>query len=1042
MKTNLINNRQIRVFISSTFQDMQDERDHLMQRTFPMLRKLAAERDVTLTELDLRWGITVEEAKSGKVVEICLREIENSIPFFIGIIGNRYGWVPEKSDLGGSVTERFPDVNKFIEQHLSVTEMEMQFGVLAREEDMHAYFYIKEQEEEPDKEDYPEMLNRLKQEVYKSKYPSSEYKSPEDLAQQVEEAFINLLDTLFPESNLSELEKERIGQRSFMNQLCLNYIPDDKNFQVLDDWLQDWNQHQMVVTGASGLGKSALIANWLKQKLSDNSCEYNIIYHFTGNGGSESNSEHITKAIANEIKDIYGWEYDNSETEVKLEDLFVRVSAEGNKPLLIVIDAINQIVDVDNTKLLNWLPIPTKGIKILFSTLEDDRTMEVFKYRKYPIFTLQPIDIESRSQLVRSYLKLYAKSLTEKQVERIVSDSQCENTLVLKTLLDELINFGIYEKLDERIDYYLAAETIDDFYQALIASYENDYREYGDYFIKHILSLILLSRDGLKEDEIIKITRVKPVYWSQFYCSFISHFTLKNGYLRFSHNYIAEAIYKRFINNKEWVNKCRKEIISNHIGKDTRHSIEELLYQYFAIEEFSSMHSILLNLKLFRSYFKLHPYELGRYWSRLVDEGYSVSEYLFIEDDTISTMHKRNCYVDLCAFSQEIIVDFELAIKFAHKALEISSKETDEHNKKISEANLYNILGGIYSDLYNLQEAINYNEKALEIQKSIIPIDKHELSVSYGNLGLEYLKIKDIDKGLEYCKLALKLKKEVYGDSHPMLASAYNNLGLAYKNKNNFEYALINFQKAIDIQLTNYGEEHKDIAIYYNNMSHLYGELKGQFDKSIEYALKVMDVREKTTGKKTPEYANAIHDVGYIYGELGDLNKKLEYTLKALEIGKSIWGEKHPYIGIYYSNLSSVYAELKNYEDAIHYQEIAQGIRLSTNYWKQTDIAYYFKLIGIYYRYIKQYDLSIRNCKKSIEIYSAEMGHDSQNVAYCYNSIAITLQEKGDLISSLDYFNKAYIIRQKILPEGHSDLLKSKEYINNITKEIKNHGTK
>ena len=79
--SNLIDNRQIRIFISSTFRDMQDERDYLMKRTFPKLRKLAAERDVTLTELDLRWGITEEESKSGKVVEICLREIENSIPF-------------------------------------------------------------------------------------------------------------------------------------------------------------------------------------------------------------------------------------------------------------------------------------------------------------------------------------------------------------------------------------------------------------------------------------------------------------------------------------------------------------------------------------------------------------------------------------------------------------------------------------------------------------------------------------------------------------------------------------------------------------------------------------------------------------------------------------------------------------------------------------------------------------------------------------------------------------------------------------------------
>jgi len=42
-----------------------------------------------LTELDLRWGITGGKSKSGKVMDICFREIENSIPFFIGIVGNR-----------------------------------------------------------------------------------------------------------------------------------------------------------------------------------------------------------------------------------------------------------------------------------------------------------------------------------------------------------------------------------------------------------------------------------------------------------------------------------------------------------------------------------------------------------------------------------------------------------------------------------------------------------------------------------------------------------------------------------------------------------------------------------------------------------------------------------------------------------------------------------------------------------------------------------------------------------------------------------------
>ena len=616
--SNLIENRHIRVFISSTFQDMHDERDYLMKRTFPKLRKLAAERDVTLTELDLRWGITEEEAKSGRVVEVCLREIENSIPFFIGIIGNRYGWVPSRKDLGESVIERFPEVNKYVEQHLSVTEMEMQFAVLNRDEDMYAYFYIKEQDENQEGEDYPEMLNRLKQEVRQSKYPSYGYTSPEDLANQVEAAFVNLLDALFPEGNISQEEKERIGQRSFMNQLCQNYIKDESNFEVLDTWLAKEDCSQFVVTGASGLGKSALIANWLKAKLSDNNCEYNIIYHFTGNGGSESSSDCIIKSIANEIKRIYEWKDNEFETETKLEDLFVRVSAKGDKPLLIVIDAINQIVDVDNAKLLNWLPFPTKGIKILFSTLEDDRTMEVFKNRSYPIFTLKPLDIGRRSQMVRSYLKLYAKSLTEQQVERIVTNAQCENTLVLKTLLDELINFGIYEKLDERIDYYLATESIDEFYQTLLASYEEEYQEYDTDFVKNTLSLIAVSQNGLSEEEIISIVKIKPLEWSQFYCSFLRHFVCKYGLISFSHNYISRAISYRYLNDEIFQVKCRKDILSYFEESKLFRAWNELAYQYKKCRYYDNLWSLFSNADVMSNFLRKDTSELWMYWQDII----------------------------------------------------------------------------------------------------------------------------------------------------------------------------------------------------------------------------------------------------------------------------------------------------------------------------------------------------------------------------------------------------------------------------------------
>ena len=98
--------RQIRVFISSTFRDMQAERDHLVKFIFPQLRKLCESRGVTWGEVDLRWGVTDEQAADGKVLPICLEEIKRCRPYFIGLLGERYGWIPEV--LPADLVEREP----------------------------------------------------------------------------------------------------------------------------------------------------------------------------------------------------------------------------------------------------------------------------------------------------------------------------------------------------------------------------------------------------------------------------------------------------------------------------------------------------------------------------------------------------------------------------------------------------------------------------------------------------------------------------------------------------------------------------------------------------------------------------------------------------------------------------------------------------------------------------------------------------------------------------------------------------------------------
>ena len=141
--------RQLCIFISSTFVDMNKERDAL-QRIFPAIEKMCKSRGVDFVPLDLRWGITEETAKEGRVVETCLREIDDSRPFFIGIVGNRYGWSPSESDLGAfadDLKRKYPWIENAIKNGMSITEMEMQHAILMRSDEenvkMNATFYLR-----------------------------------------------------------------------------------------------------------------------------------------------------------------------------------------------------------------------------------------------------------------------------------------------------------------------------------------------------------------------------------------------------------------------------------------------------------------------------------------------------------------------------------------------------------------------------------------------------------------------------------------------------------------------------------------------------------------------------------------------------------------------------------------------------------------------------------------------------------------------------------------------------------------------------------
>ena len=215
-----LNDRTIRVFISSTFRDMQEEREELVKHIFPNCAAFA-KAAVLLGRWTFAGGVTDEAKAEGKVLPLCLAEIEHCRPYFIGLLGERYGWVPEE------VPETLFETQPWLRQHLhqSVTALEILHGVLRNPKmDKHAFFYFRD----PALCIFAPRLHgsgpRFARAVGESegRYPqerppfSEPFTSPKQLGEWVLRDLTAVVENLYPEQNIPDgLDRAAADQEAY-----------------------------------------------------------------------------------------------------------------------------------------------------------------------------------------------------------------------------------------------------------------------------------------------------------------------------------------------------------------------------------------------------------------------------------------------------------------------------------------------------------------------------------------------------------------------------------------------------------------------------------------------------------------------------------------------------------------------------------------------------------------------------------------------------------------------------------------------------------
>jgi hypothetical protein len=200
-----IESRQIRVFVSSTFADMKEEREVLLGQIFPALAAVCKQRGVSFSAVDLRWGITTDQSQQGETINICLREIDRCRPYFVSVLGGRYGWAQQPGASDELLTQTFSNASAsypWLKEYedRSITELEIRHAVLndpSNSTAKRAQFYFRSlSAAEEQTQDL--RLARLKSEVSASPARVAAYSRAADLGSLVYNDLLRLIDIDFP----------------------------------------------------------------------------------------------------------------------------------------------------------------------------------------------------------------------------------------------------------------------------------------------------------------------------------------------------------------------------------------------------------------------------------------------------------------------------------------------------------------------------------------------------------------------------------------------------------------------------------------------------------------------------------------------------------------------------------------------------------------------------------------------------------------------------------------------------------------------------
>jgi len=940
---------ELRVFISSTFRDLQEEREHLVKKIFPEIRTLCRERGVTFTDIDLRWGLTEEQAVLGTVVRTCLEEVDKCRPFFIGIVGNRYGWIPEFHEImmDPDLVAKYPWIEPMAIEGASLTEMEFIHGVFdapgtegspQRIDGEYAFFYHRPGNIA--EADDPVRLAALIERSRTSGRPFREFRTVEELGEQVRADLVAMVDRNWPEQQApTPLEQQRCAHSAFAASRIRAYIPNPAHLKWFTAWL-DESSSPLVVCGESGLGKSSLVAYLTDYYRKTHPTAF-VIEHYVGASQASGSAMSVMREAIEEIRTRFDID---DEIPVKEEELkrslpnwlfrCEHLAEQLGIGVLLVIDAVNQLGDSDRR--MSWLPetIPA-GVRLLISTTpgeSDDRLQQ----RGWDQMEVLPLSDERvRQSIVVRYLGEYRKGITPEQVRRVTDDPKASSPLYLRVVAEELRLHGEHETLDAMIARYTGAADLLDVFDRVLERLEVDY---GESPVRSMLSLIGASRYGLSETELMELTGMNRLEFSRLLFAIDYHLIRHDGLLGFFHDYLRRAVEKRYIPDAAeqharhlQLAECFERSVSVMVdgsGIVPARTAGELAYQLHAAGAMDRLRECLAAIPVFLAlYTDEMMYDVMGYWSRMPDGSDIEGCYRRgLEQWTTEDVNERSAAMGLVAELLDRLGRWTGALALQRERLASAITRGARKAEAVSRLSIANLLQTQGEPAEALQELTRAQDLFAEIG------DRHGIAETLLSMGTILTRSGEYDRALASYQRAMSISEELGDRLH--MAGTSGNIGIIFYRRGEFDRALDTFREQLNI-LQEAGDR-RGIAGALHNIG-LVHAMQGSLSEALQHYERALTMNTALGNRQW--IANNLGAIGLVSNNRGEYDRALECYQQALSIAEEL-GDRHG-VAVACGNMGSTHANRGEYEPALRsYYRAAEGHRavgdrVKLAYWLQ-----------------------------------------------------------------------------------------------------------